>query len=742
MMAGGTAKLSSPLTPPCPDRGRPKGGIFTFADLCCGIGGFHFAADSLGLRCVFASDIDEACRRQYRHNFGILPCGDLCQVADAAVPDHDILFAGFPCQPFSIIGGRRGMNDPRGTLIFEIVRVLEAKQPKAFVLENVRQLASIAGGAALARIIQMLNGAGYAADWRILDALDFGLPQKRERLIIAGFLRAIPEEFRWPAGAGSPVPLAAILEQNPGRRHFASERIREKRKASHTAAVSPSIWHENKAGNVSSHPFSCALRASASHNYLLVNGERRLTPRELLRLQGFPEQFEIVGSDSQIRKQTGNAVPVPMVRAVIREVLRAADSSAAHRLPDRRRPPVRHSAAAGLPRQMSCRPEPRPVSAVPCFTAPSQVVRSGAGVIMMDASVRARPGLTEITPYETGESRLEGRGTAIKLSSNESPFGPGPAARAALSGALGNLGQYPPSDHSDLRDAIQAVHGFDAGRIVCGAGSDEILGLIAQAFSGPGTEVIHTRHGFLMYPIFARSAGAEPVEADEPGRRVSADAILASCSRRTRLVYIANPSNPTGTMLERSELERLADSLPPSVILVLDGAYAEFAGESDCGAWLAESRSNVVITRTFSKIHGLASLRVGYGFGPRGIMDILGRIRAPFNVSGPAQAAAAAAVRDRTHVRRCQSHNERWRRWMREQLAESGIESDESSANFLLARFKDAPQAHKCDSWLRKDGIIVRRMDGYQLPNCLRISIGSESACRAAAESAAAFMNR
>ncbi len=357
-------------------------------------------------------------------------------------------------------------------------------------------------------------------------------------------------------------------------------------------------------------------------------------------------------------------------------------------------------------------------------------------------SVKARPGLADITPYEAGGSGIKGRGKVIKLSSNESPFGPGPAAAAALRGAMDDLGRYPSSDHAELRQAIQEVHGFDAERIVCGAGSDEILGLIAQAFSGPGTEVVHTRHGFLMYPIFARRAGAEPVEAEEPDRRVCADSVLSACSARTRLVFIADPSNPTGNMLDANELERLADSLPSGVMLVVDGAYAEFAGEPDRASRLAESRGNVVITRTFSKIHGLASLRVGYGYGPREIMDVLARIRAPFNVSGPSQAAAAAAVRDRGHVRRCRAHNAEWLSWLRERLAESGVRADESSANFLLARFADAAQAHACDSRLRRDGIIVRRMDGYQLPGCLRISVGSESACRSAAASIAAFMRR
>lgn len=360
----------------------------------------------------------------------------------------------------------------------------------------------------------------------------------------------------------------------------------------------------------------------------------------------------------------------------------------------------------------------------------------------MNIAVTARPGLAKITPYKSGDASIEGRRSAIKLSANENPFGSSPMAVTAFKNAIENLAQYPASDPSELRWTIQEAHGLDAERIVCGNGSDEILGLLAQAFAGPGNEVIHTKHGFLMYPIFARSVGAEPVEADEPERRVNVDALLAACSDKTRLVYIANPSNPTGNMLDNRELKRLADSLPASVILVIDGAYAEFAEPPDCSAELAASRPNVVTTRTFSKIHGLAALRVGYGFGPQPIMDAIGRIRAPFNVNGPAQAAAIAALQDQDHVRRSQSHNAEWRKRLKKQLEDCGLKADASSANFVLARFAESKQARDCDQWLRGDGIIVRRMENYQLPHCLRISIGSESANRAVAESIATFMKQ
>ncbi len=293
----------------------------TFADLFCGIGGFHLAAAELGMRCVFACDIDAEARRAYQQNFHIEPAGDITELAPSSVPDHDILLAGFPCQPFSIIGDMRGFDDHRGNLIFNVAEILDAKRPAAFVLENVRQLSTHNRGKTLARIVDALTALGYGAESKVLNALDFGLPQKRERTIIVGF-RDHGARFRWPEPLGDFPPLEDVLEHSHAvpARYFASDAIRRKRRAKHESAHELSIWHENKGGNVSSHPFSCALRAGASYNYLLVNGERRLTPREMLRLQGFPEWFELPGSYQQARKQTGNAVPVSMVQAVLKEV--------------------------------------------------------------------------------------------------------------------------------------------------------------------------------------------------------------------------------------------------------------------------------------------------------------------------------------------------------------------------------------------------------------------------------------
>lgn len=296
---------------------------FTFIDLFAGIGGFHTAAAANGGKCLFASEIDPSAQKAYKANYHIQPVGDITKVTTGDIPDHDLLCAGFPCQPFSIMGNRLGFDDMRGTLFYEVARILEEKRPPLLVLENVKQLATHDKKRTLMRILETLEALGYKVYWNILNALNYGLPQKRERTIIVGFLDQTVN-FAWPPKVGCYKRLDDILEYQVDRKHFASERIRQKRRETHTSKYFPSIWHENKAGNISSYPYSCALRAGASYNYLLVNGERRLTPREMLRLQGFPDSFHIVCTDSETRKQAGNAIPVPMIEAVIREVLHAS----------------------------------------------------------------------------------------------------------------------------------------------------------------------------------------------------------------------------------------------------------------------------------------------------------------------------------------------------------------------------------------------------------------------------------
>ena len=305
--------------------------VIRFIDLFCGIGGFRQAMieacreNDLIPDCVFSSDIDIACQFSYEENFGDRPFGDITKVDEKDIPDHDILFAGFPCQPFSIIGQMQGFNDIRGTLFFDIARILKHKQPTAFILENVKQLVGHAEGKTLKTILKTLQELGYNVQYAVLNALDYGLPQKRERIIIVGHKE--PIFFSFPAPRRPFKPLSEILEKVVDKKHYASDYITEKRKVRHKSAYKLSIWHENKAGNICSYPYSCALRAGASYNYLLVNGERRLTPREMFRLQGFPDSYKIITADSQARKQAGNAVPVNIVKAVILKLLPHVASS-------------------------------------------------------------------------------------------------------------------------------------------------------------------------------------------------------------------------------------------------------------------------------------------------------------------------------------------------------------------------------------------------------------------------------
>lgn len=297
-----------------------------YIDLFCGIGGFRVAMEqsckenNLIPECVFSSDIDKFCQDSYEENFGERPIGDITKVLETDIPDHDILFAGFPCQPFSIIGQMQGFNDIRGTLFFDIARILKEKKPKAFILENVKQLVGHDGGRTLKTIINTLEKElNYSVKYTVLNALDYGLPQKRERIIIVGHRELIP--FNFPVPVIPFKPLSEILDKKVDKKYYASEYIVTKRRESHKSAYKLSIWHENKSGNICSYPYSCALRAGASYNYLLVNGERRLTPREMFRLQGFPDSYKIVVSDGQARKQAGNAVPVNLVKAVILKLL-------------------------------------------------------------------------------------------------------------------------------------------------------------------------------------------------------------------------------------------------------------------------------------------------------------------------------------------------------------------------------------------------------------------------------------
>jgi len=356
--------------------------------------------------------------------------------------------------------------------------------------------------------------------------------------------------------------------------------------------------------------------------------------------------------------------------------------------------------------------------------------------------IKPQPGILDIAPYVGGASKVDGVENVVKLSSNENPFGPSEAAKEAFRKASFDLNRYPSTDHAALRTAIGEVHGVNPEQVICGVGSDEILSLLCQAYAGPGDEVIHTEHGFAIYKISALANGAIPVEVPERERVTDVDAILSACTKKTRLVFIANPNNPTGTMIAEAELARLADKLPKKVMLVIDGAYAEFVEHYDGGKALVEKRDNVVMTRTFSKLYGLGGLRIGWGYAPAPVIDVLNRIRGPFNLSHAALAAAEAAVRDTAWAEKCRTDNARLRAWLAEALAEKGVPSDTSTANFILARFASQQEAEACDEFLKSEGLIVRRVAGYNLPHCLRITIGDEPSCRRVAHAIGQFKER
>ncbi|HEU4476786.1 MAG TPA: histidinol-phosphate transaminase [Methyloceanibacter sp.] len=359
---------------------------------------------------------------------------------------------------------------------------------------------------------------------------------------------------------------------------------------------------------------------------------------------------------------------------------------------------------------------------------------------------RPRPGVLDIAPYVPGTSALPGARPVTKLSSNETPFGPSPRAIEAYLAAAKQLSRYPDGSARPLREALARLYGLDAARIVCGAGSDELLNLLACAYLGPDDEAIYTAHGFLVYKIAILARGATPVVAPETNLTADVDAILSRVSPRTRLVFIANPNNPTGTYLSFDEVKRLRAGLPEDVLLVLDAAYAEYVRKNDyeTGIELVATTHNTVMTRTFSKIYGLASLRIGWAYCPAAIADALNRIKGPFNVSGPAIAAGVAALEDQAWVQRAVAHNETWRRRMSEALAKIGIGVTPSAANFLLLHFpnRNGRSAPEADKFLHERRIILRRIEEYGLPDALRMTIGTEEETRAVLDALTAFMGK
>lgn len=343
-----------------------------------------------------------------------------------------------------------------------------------------------------------------------------------------------------------------------------------------------------------------------------------------------------------------------------------------------------------------------------------------------------------ISAYVPGKSAADDGRPLIKLSANENPLGTGEAARAAFLAATADMATYPDPSAAKLREAIGAHHGLDPDRIIYGTGSDELLHLAASAYAGPGDEVLYVRYGFSVYDIAARRVGATPVVAPDRDYATDVDALLASVTDRTKVVFLANPNNPTGTMTPRAEIARLHAGLRPDILFVLDQAYAEYleAGEDDGGLELAKTASNVLVTRTFSKIYGLAAERIGWGYGSAEVIDILHRIRAPFNVTTAGQAAAIAAIADTAWVDKSRAHNRQWREWLAGEIAalsNHGLRAVPSRTNFLLILFEGALSAEAAMKGLWDEGYATRWLPGQGLPNGLRITIGTEEQTRAVA---------
>jgi histidinol-phosphate aminotransferase len=357
---------------------------------------------------------------------------------------------------------------------------------------------------------------------------------------------------------------------------------------------------------------------------------------------------------------------------------------------------------------------------------------------------RPRKGVLDIAPYVPGKSTATGGAKLHKLSSNETPLGASPRAIEAFLATATKLELYPDGSATALREAIGRTYGLSPDRILCGAGSDEILNLLAQAYVGPGDEAIYSEHGFLVYPIAVTGAGGTPVAVKERDLTADVDAMLAAVTPRTKILFLANPNNPTGTYLPFDEVKRLHSGLPRHVLLVLDAAYAEYVKRNDyeSGIELVSTSSNVVMTRTFSKIYGLAGLRLGWVYGPAPVIDALNRIRGPFNVSLPAIEAGIAAIEDHDHTARAAEHNKTWLTRVTEALGALGLTVTPSVGNFVLIHFPDAPgkRAADADAHLLRHGIVLRRMESYGLPGALRMTIGSAEANEAAIAALKEFM--
>lgn len=338
-----------------------------------------------------------------------------------------------------------------------------------------------------------------------------------------------------------------------------------------------------------------------------------------------------------------------------------------------------------------------------------------------------RSGILDIRPYQGGRSKLDGVANVAKLSSNEGALGASPRARAAYQALAAELHRYPDGGCEALRAALGRRFGLDPARIVCGAGSDELIGLLVHAYAGPGDEVLYPEYGFAMYRIYAMANGATPVTAPETELTVNVDALLAAVTEKTRIVFVANPSNPTGTLVTAQEIKRLRDGLRPDILLVVDAAYAEFVTRNDysAGADLVDAGENTVMCRTFSKIFGMGALRLGWCYAPQSIADVLNRVRSPFNVSAAAQAAGVAAIEDTAFFELCLAHNQMWQPWLTERISALGLKVTPSSTNFVLVHFPEG-DVPKAEAALAEQAVLVRAVAGYGLPNALRITVGTE----------------
>jgi histidinol-phosphate aminotransferase len=361
----------------------------------------------------------------------------------------------------------------------------------------------------------------------------------------------------------------------------------------------------------------------------------------------------------------------------------------------------------------------------------------------MAALPTPRPGILGISPYVGGEAKVAGATRVIRLASNESALGPSPCAIAAYHAAAMEMHRYPDGNSTELREALGRAYGLDPARIVCGAGSDELIGILIRAYAGPGDEVLYSRHGFLMYPIGAQAAGATPVAAPERDYTFDVDAMLAHVTPKTRLVFIANPNNPTGTYISADEMRRLHAGLRPDIMLVIDAAYSEFVVRNDYepGIALVDAAPNVVMARTFSKIYAMGGLRLGWIYCAPAVADVVNRVRNPFNVNHAAQAAGVAAIEDMAALDRAREHNNIWHPWLERELQGLGLEIVPGVANFVLAHFpKGKRDARAAFEFLKSRAILTRRVAAYGLPEHLRITVGKEDEMRIVAETLKEFL--